>query len=223
MSECVVRACRGDRARYRPVASQLCEGSDPIVVSRAMLRHCAARLLYVADLDALTGSPPQAEVVAALLAAEPDVRLWLDAGFRDLAAWHVLRRRFGAAASRVTPVFASEALVGPAEAREALTSGPAVLSLDRRREPLPDRADCWSSPRIWPETVIAMNLDRVGSDGGPDLATVARLHRLRPDLRYVGAGGIRAADDIAAAARGPATAWLVASVLHDLRIPPVRP
>ena len=221
MSGCAVRAIRGERARYRPVRSGLCQGCDPVVVAMAMLRHCGGRLLYVADLDALTGGPPQSDIIAELLAADLSLSIWLDAGFGKLDRWHSVREAIGPAAQRVTPIFASEALAGPAEAREALAWTPAILSLDRRRQALPDRADCWANADIWPATVIAMSLDRVGSCDGPDLDLVEDLHRRRPDLGYVGAGGIRDAADLAAAGRGPAAGWLVASVLHDLRIPPV--
>ena len=203
------------------MVSGLCEGSDPVVVARAMLRHCSGHLLYVADLDALGGGSPQAASFAALLAAEPSLTIWLDAGFRDLGDWRRLRGKLGDAARRVAPVFASETLAGARQAREALACGSTILSLDQRRLALPDRAGCWSTPELWPGTVIAMSLDRVGSGDGPDLETVERLHRQRPGLRYVGAGGIRDGGDLAAAARGPASAWLVASVLHELRIPPV--
>ncbi|MCB1926908.1 MAG: nickel transporter [Rhodocyclaceae bacterium] len=220
MSGCAVRAVRGDRARYRPVRSGLCRGCDPVVVAMAMLRHCGGRLLYVADLDALTGGPPQPDIIAELLAADSSLSIWLDAGFGSFAAWRSVREAIGDAARRVTPIFASEALAGPAEARDALARSPAILSLDRRRVPLPDRAGCWANAGMWPATVIAMSLDRVGSGDGPDLDLVEDLHRRRPDLSVVGAGGIRDAADLAAAGRGPAAGWLVASVLHDLRIPP---
>ncbi len=51
----VVRAVRGDRQSYRPIVSTLCEGSDPVVVARALCAHCDSNRLYAADLDALTG------------------------------------------------------------------------------------------------------------------------------------------------------------------------
>lgn len=55
----VVRAIRGERQRYRPIVSGLCDGSDPVTVALAMLDACASRRLYVADLDALAGQSVQ--------------------------------------------------------------------------------------------------------------------------------------------------------------------
>ncbi|MEP6505197.1 MAG: HisA/HisF-related TIM barrel protein, partial [Betaproteobacteria bacterium] len=55
----------------------------------------------------------------------------------------------------------------------------------------------------------------VGAQAGPDLALFARLHALAPDRHWIGAGGVGHADDLRAAALAGASAWLVASALHD--------
>ncbi len=217
----VVRAVRGQRALYRPIRSSLCRGSEPLDVAAAMLRYCASDLLYLADLDALAGRPAQCAAIADLLCGSPDLTIWLDAGFRRLSDWHAIRDRLGAASRRVTPVFASESLASPGAAWQALApEHGAILSLDRRRDPLPDLGRCWLTPGLWPSRVIVMTLDRVGSDQGPDLATLAELQRQRPELHFVGAGGIRSDADLAAAREGPAEAWLVASAIHDRNISP---
>jgi phosphoribosylformimino-5-aminoimidazole carboxamide ribotide isomerase len=67
--------------------------------------------------------------------------------------------------------------------------------------------------------VIVMTLDRVGAFAGPDLAAFADIRRRAPQAAVIGAGGIRDSDDLAAASRAGAHEWLVASALHDLRIP----
>lgn len=218
-----VRAVRGDRASYRPVQSRLCEGSDPVIVARALCAHCDARRLYVADLDALTGGPPQLAVLQALLRALPGVELWVDAGFADAQAALALRDRLGADADRVVTIFASESL----RSREDLERCCAdrrgsVLSLDRRDGRRLDAAGCWEAPSLWPERVIVMTLERVGADAGPDLDTLREVQTRSPATLLVGAGGIRHEADLAAAARAGAHAWLVASALHDGRLPPVR-
>jgi phosphoribosylformimino-5-aminoimidazole carboxamide ribotide isomerase len=82
-----------------------------------------------------------------------------------------------------------------------------------------DRAGCWTQPSLWPSRVIVMTLERVGSDGGPDLDTFAQVRRQAPQRQFIGAGGIRDARDLSAAREAGASAWLVASALHDLRLP----
>ena len=216
-----VRALGGERDRYLPLSSPLCADSDPLAVASSLLDYCDSELLYVADLDALSGEASQTEVLEALLASQPKARMWLDAGFADADAWWRLAARLGETARRIDPVFASEALRSAAAARQALAQvGAGLLSLDRRARVLPDRAGCWSTPDLWPARLIVMTLDRVGGGGGPDLATLASVRAQREDVTVIGAGGIRNADDLARAAEAGASAWLVASAIHDRRIPP---
>lgn len=215
----VVRAVRGERSAYRPVHSVLCPGSEPVAVARSLLDHTAATTLYVADLDALTGGAAQGPALAALLAALPQTSIWLDAGFRAPADFAALAAGLGPAAARLVPVFASETLPGPEAARECLADpARAILSLDRRGDSPLDPADCWGHSSWWPQRLIVMTLDRVGSGAGPDLDTLAAVRRRAPAATLIGAGGIRGESDLQAAAAADAAAWLVASALHDGRL-----
>lgn len=216
----VVRAIAGHRAAYRPVVSGLCAGSEPVAVARAMCAHCNATTLYVADLDALTGRAPQAGVLMAMLQALPGVELWVDGGFRDAGDAQTLRDRLGSEADRVVPVFGSESLATPDAWRACLQGswpgrGGPILSLDQRGGKPLDAAGCWDDVTLWPDRVIVMTLDRVGSAAGPDLHTLRQLRAKVPQAKVIGAGGIRHATDLEAAHRAGAHAWLVASALHD--------
>ena len=220
----VVRAVKGERERYRPIESALCRSSDPVRVARILLAHCGSRKLYAADLDALTGRARQTSAIEALLAALPTLELWLDAGFASPEDVTAVMKTLGEHASRVTPVFGSESLRMPADVERCFADpGAAILSLDRRNERPLDPSGCWSAPVRWPNRVIVMTLDRVGAFSGPDLATFEEVRRRAPHARVIGAGGVRNADDLAAAQESGAHAWLVASALHDLRLPRQRP
>jgi phosphoribosylformimino-5-aminoimidazole carboxamide ribotide isomerase len=221
----VVHARRGERQSYRPIISDLCTGSDPLVVARALIARTAARELYVADLDALLGGAVQVDVLDALCAALPGVAWWLDAGFADASAAGALLARLAAHAPRIVPVFASEALPSRAALERCFDAarpvhGAALLSLDARGGERLDRAGCWEAPALWPARVIVMTLDRVGADAGPDLATLRSLRRAAPRVQFIGAGGVRDAADLRAAGEAGAHAWLVASALHDGRLTP---
>ena len=230
----VVRAVRGHRRAYRAIESRLCVGSDPVAVAAALCEHCATQQLYVADLDALLGEPWQVESLRSLVQALPDVELWLDAGFANAAAASMLRAELGAAGTSIVPVFGSESLASRSELERcfaASNSGDAsgvaaaagaVLSLDRRDGQRLDAAGCWEAPALWPRRVIVMTLERVGSDAGPDLETLSDVQIKAPRTFLVGAGGIRNEADLARAAEVGAGAWLVASALHDGRLPRVR-
>lgn len=220
----VVRAIAGNRAAYRPIVSQLCQGSEPLTVARALCEHCASSQLYLADLDALQGGAVQLEALRTLLQGLPELELWLDAGFADAAAAESLREELGPLAERVVFVFGSESM----RSREALAqcfdrSQPAasgrVLSLDRRGGQRLDAAGCWDAVELWPQRLIVMTLERVGSDAGPDLDTLRDVRAKAPGAMLVGAGGIRNEADLARAQEAGADAWLVASALHDGRLP----
>ncbi|MEO7338571.1 MAG: HisA/HisF-related TIM barrel protein [Caldimonas sp.] len=225
----VVRAVRGDRHAYRPIVSTLCGTSEPLDVARILCTHCATDQLYVADLDALLGQPAQVLVVRRLLEALPRLELWLDAGFDQASSAEHLLAALGTFGTRVVPVFGSESLASRAELERCFgpTAGSAakerVLSLDRRDGQRLDAAGCWDAADLWPPRVIVMTLERVGADAGPDLDTLAEVKAKSPSTRLIGAGGIRNAEDLARAGAAGAEAWLVASALHDGRLPAVRP
>lgn len=216
----VVRGVRGERHGYRPIVSQLVEGSVPRAVAQALLRAAPAPaggnpVLYVADLDAIQGGPLQLAVLAGLLQSLPDLELWLDAGFTGPGPAQVLRAAFGAPAVRVRAVYGSESLAAPRDL-DALTHDPlAILSLDSRLARPLDPSGSWQRPQAWPRTVIVMTLDRVGAGSGPDLGTFSALRALAPTRTWIGAGGVRDAGDLRAAAAAGASGWLVASALHD--------
>jgi uncharacterized protein related to proFAR isomerase len=212
-----VHAVRGERSRYRPVASQLCSGSDPAIIARALVDYCAAPVLYVADLGGIMRATPQADVLSRLARALPGVELWLDAGFTNAASALAVIDQLRNEGATVTPVFGSETLRTGA-ARDLPRD--AALSLDQRHgSPLGDPA-LWTDASQWPAHVIVMSLDRVGSFSGPDLATIADIrHRAGNDRTIVGAGGVRDAGDLRAAEAAGANAWLIASALHDKSIP----
>lgn len=216
----VVRGVRGERAAYRPIVSRLADGSAPLAIARG-LRAAAPPppgqppLLYVADLDAIQGGAPQVGVLLDLLHAEPQLQLWLDAGFAQPAAVRALRATMGPAGARLRPVYGSESLASPAALDELAREPDAILSLDSRLAAPLDPSGAWERPQAWPRTVIVMTLDRVGAASGPDLGTFARLRALAPDRQWIGAGGVRDAADLRAAGEGGASGWLVASALHD--------
>ncbi|MCC8403176.1 phosphoribosylformimino-5-aminoimidazole carboxamide ribotide isomerase [Paraburkholderia sp. MMS20-SJTN17] len=232
----VVRAVRGERSAYRPIQSRLAPTSDPLAVARALIEASGAPTLYIADLGAILRHGAHAATLAALRAALPRVELWLDAGFADYASMRALFERIddalaqrnsqhdcdaaGSQLATLVPVFGTESLRDIHALHAARRDGyTPILSLDHRAGELLAATAHDGSSAWWPSRVIAMTLDQVGSYTGPDLATFQRLRAQAPaHTTLIGAGGIRNRDDLAAAARTGATAWLVASALHDRRI-----
>jgi phosphoribosylformimino-5-aminoimidazole carboxamide ribotide isomerase len=220
-----VHAVRGERERYRPLRSTIVAGSDPVRVARAVRKVFGRDELYVADLDAIAGGPPHHEVVAALA---HEARVMVDAGTTEAA---VVRQLLELGAARV--VVGTETLADRAafeRLRQRLPDAPLVLSLDLRagRVVAPDAglarlgaAEALARlARSGVREVIVLDLARVGSGAGPDLALVRELSTRFPDLKLLAGGGVRDVADLRALAEAGAAGALVATALHSGAIEP---
>jgi len=205
----VVRARAGERASYAPIVTPLAKGSSPGAVAEGMLKAGGAGTLYVADLDAIMdGVPPDRASLAAIRAACPGVRLWVDAGFCEAAGVEAfLATGFG------RPVIGSESQRDAGLVR-ALRDR-AVFSLDTRGAERLGPAILHDEPAHWPRDVIVMTLGRVGVGAGPDLDRLRALRTSSPATRLYAAGGVRGPADMAALAALGVAGALVASAIHD--------
>jgi HisA/HisF family protein len=224
-SGAAVHAVRGERERYRPLRSAIVAGSDPVRVARAVRRTFGLDELYVADLDAIAGRPPHREVVAALAR---EARPMVDAGATEAAA---VRQLLDLGAARI--VVGTETLAGRAaleRLRQQLPDAPLVLSLDLRAgrvvSPDAELARLGAAEALarlahsGVHEVIVLDLARVGSGAGPDLALVRRLGARFPDLELLAGGGVRDVADLRALAQAGAAGALVATALHGGAIEP---
>src|SRR5262249_33670542 len=103
----VVRAVAGRRDDYRPMVSKLTESTEPLAVASALLAASGATELYVADLDAITGTERSGRVVPEL-ANRCECRLFADLGIRTTADLQSVPRM-----QHVVPVLGCETLAGP--------------------------------------------------------------------------------------------------------------
>jgi phosphoribosylformimino-5-aminoimidazole carboxamide ribotide isomerase len=210
----VVHALRGQRERYAPLQSPLSPDALPNSVLDGLLTLADFRTIYVADLDALMGQPPQTRLMGGLIDRYSDITFWVDNGHAggqaSIEAW----------GDRVRPVIGSES-IGIADLAE-LQRAPVdfVLSLDFQGDSLIGDPRLLTQPALWPRNVILMNLARVGSLEGPDLGQLARFVDEHPDHCLIAAGGVRDAADLAALDRAGAAAVLLASALHQQALPP---
>jgi phosphoribosylformimino-5-aminoimidazole carboxamide ribotide isomerase len=224
-SGAAVHAVRGERQRYRPLRSEIVAGSDPVQVTRAVREALGLDELYVADLDAIAGGRGNREIVAALAR---EARVMVDAGVRDAAA---VKPQLELGAAQV--VIGTETLAGKAELarlRAELPEAPLVLSLDLRAGHVlsPDSALAGLGPpdalaqlaRSGVREVIVLDLARVGTDAGPDVALVRELCARFPELELLAGGGVRDVADLRALAEAGAAGALVATALHGGAIGP---
>ena len=202
-----VRAVRGERASYQALETPLAQSTDPVDVARGYQRLYPFQILYIADLDGIEGRG--ANFVVHQQAAEAwDGEVWVDDGSVDLP---------NAPAERIRYVLGSESLPDglPKDAKE---SRDWILSLDFRGDQFQGSRRILDDADAWPDRVIIMTLERVGSNEGPDLALIESIIARADGRQVFAAGGVRGRDDLLALRDAGAAGALVASALHRGKI-----
>ncbi len=205
----VVHAKAGQRDHYAPIRSKLTHGSDAIAVISAFLSVYPFSTIYIADLDAIMHKPVQQQLITSILNRFPAVHFWLDAGGHTA---ELCRNDH-----RLVPVFGSESTAYKQFTRLRDLFSDMVLSLDFQQQRFIGDEHILKQTECWPETVILMNLDRVGTCSG---LQADEFTPIKPDKhrQFYAAGGFRQfADFIQADARG-FTGALVATSLHEQQL-----
>jgi phosphoribosylformimino-5-aminoimidazole carboxamide ribotide isomerase len=197
-----VHAVRGERERYRPIG-------DPL----SLARRFRLDELYVADLDAIAGTGGNDSIIAALAR---EARLMVDAGVSEPEKAQALLdlgvQRVVVGTETLTDADALDRMpdaILSVDLRDGRT-----LSADPRLAGIPALDAVALMHRAGLREVIVLDLARVGTCAGPDVATIAELHAAYPDLELLAGGGVRDAGDLRALADAGATGALVATALH---------
>jgi HisA/HisF family protein len=215
-----VHGTGGDRGRYAPVKSAITPSlGDPLALAQAYVSVLGTSEMYVADLDAIEGGVAQYGIhhrlsritrswIDAGLRSEQDACALLDAGADRVVVGletlpgfellHAIVQRFGA--DRVAfsldlrdgiPLASSEVLraMAPRElARRAVDAGV--------------------------DTVIVLDLERVGGAVGVDDALMRNMRTALPGVDLIAGGGVRHRADIDRLAAAGANGALVATAVH---------
>jgi phosphoribosylformimino-5-aminoimidazole carboxamide ribotide isomerase len=215
-----VHAVRGERERYRPVSGVIGgDDGDALALARGLRNELGIEEIYVADLDAIVGGNGHAALLRALAG---EARLMVDAGVSEPAQARAL---LDLGAHRV--IAGTETLSGPEALDRLLAELPAgalILSVDLRDGrvlspdgmlaglPALDAVARLNRPGL--REAIVLDLARVGSGAGPDVALIAEIHDAFPDLDLLAGGGVRDVDDLRALDAAGAAGTLVATALH---------
>jgi HisA/HisF family protein len=199
---------RGERERYRPVG-------DPLSLARRFRDALGLDELYVADLDAIAGGAGDDSVIRALAREAP---VMVDAGVSDPERARALLglgvHRIVVGTETLVDADALDRLLPEAVLSVDLRDGHA-LSPDPRLAGLPALDAVARLHRAALREVIVLDLARVGSGAGPDVALIAEIHAAFPNLELLAGGGVRDAADLRALADAGAAGALVATALHD--------
>ncbi len=205
----VVRAYKGQRDLYKPISSPLCPDSNPHRVVEQLLSVSTSDILYIADLNSIQNNGNNLDVILALATQHPDREIWLDAGIPSSLA----------SAANITRVIGSESCTSLDALQAALTStNNAVLSLDFQDRHFLGPPEILQHPALWPDRIILMSLDAVGSGHGADFASLQAILTQVKGRNVYAAGGVRHLDDLMRLKELGCAGALIASALHDLTI-----
>ena len=223
-----VHARGGRRETYEPVrtvAGAAIDDGDAVAVARAYVDRLGIGELYAADLDALSGQAPQDALVTDIAAVGAPLLV-------DAAATSVDRARHALALGAACVVVALETLDSFDTLRRIcreIGGQRVAFSLDLRGgQPIVASNSTASNDAAHSiaarardagaGAVIVIDVARVGTGSGLDLALIARVRAATPGLTLLAGGGVRSVDDLARLAAAGCDGALVATALHDGRI-----
>ncbi len=205
----VVHARGGDREAYPPLQSVLTQSTRPETVVADLLAWYPFPQVYIADLEAIESGDRETTLYRSLCDRFKQTEIWLDAGIesaRDVDIYPPVENlKLVVGSETLTDI---ELLANKA-CRERL-----ILSLDRRHDRLLGDKDLLSRTDIWTQKMILMSLDHVGADKGPACAWLETLAKVRKDISWYVAGGVRGRKDLEIIEEKGATGALIASAIH---------
>ena len=205
----VIHAVKGQRDYYQPIQSHLCHSSEADKIISAYLGLYPFNLIYVADLDAINGKGDNSEIIKRIQDVHPQLNIWLDTGISKLADYKTNQ------SNKLIHVIGSETGINKNELNSLKNAYPEfILSLDFSEKGLIGDPEILESPDVWPDIIINMTLNRVGSKTGPDLERLCKTKAIAPLKRVFAAGGIRNRYDLQRLADIDVAGALIATALH---------
>ena len=207
----VVHAKHGNRHEYLPIKSILTDSSEPLAVVKAFFTLYPFKQLYIADINAIQKANNHQNTILEIAKDFPQLEIWLDAGFDSPSLINDYSFH------NINPVLGSECL-NSIEQYQALLSASqhrAILSLDYKDDLFQGAQDLLKNTSLWPNEVIVMTLNKVGSNTGPDLAKLASIKTQSNLSNIYAAGGVRNSHDLEALKASNISGVLMASALHN--------
>ncbi len=206
----VVHAIRGQRERYKAVKSDLCNSSEPVAIVQAFLELHPFDKIYAADLNAITNRGNNTPIINHLKNTFPGIRFWVDNGAscqQDIEQ-PVL--------DDTIIVLGSETNISPKLLKSLYKKHPDLaLSLDFRDGLFLGDSALWETPEVWPDKIILMNLDRVGSGSGIQKELLDSVIRKKNPKELYIAGGIQSMEDLTTLKHRGIDGVLMATALHS--------
>jgi phosphoribosylformimino-5-aminoimidazole carboxamide ribotide isomerase len=207
----VVHAKHGNRHEYLPIKSPLTDSSEPLAVVQAVLALYPFKQLYIADINAIQKTGNHKNTILEITNSFPNLEIWLDAGFDKESSITSYQSR------NIKPVLGSESLsnIGQYQALSTGSQHRAILSLDYKDSLFQGPQELSMDANLWPNDVIVMTLNKVGSNAGPDLTKLSAIKYQSKQSNIYAAGGVRNSADLEALKASNISGALIASALHN--------
>lgn len=202
----VVLAKKGARDLYRPVNSRLCSDPLPLAVINTFISLSPFHTIYIADLNAIMHKDDNLELIVKLVNTFPQLEFWVDAGNRSMELNGL---------DQVIPVISTETGTSPDDLANYHSENRYILSLDYMNGDLIGDPRLLALTELWPDKIIIMSMDLVGSRSGPDTNLVSNIQLQIPKKKLYIAGGVRNSGDLATLADMNVSGALIASALHN--------
>jgi phosphoribosylformimino-5-aminoimidazole carboxamide ribotide isomerase len=209
----VVHARQGQRQNYQPIKSLLTHSNKPLDIVAALLDIYPFSQLYIADLNAIQQSGDNFNAIRAVAQKFPHLKLWIDAGTHS-----------------IQPIAHSSVILGSENFPNDISGlenflvcknqqkDDIVLSLDFMPNGYQGPAELLEISQYWPQDVIIMSLQNVGTNQGANTNLIHKILALAPGKNLYAAGGIRHAEDLIALKNMGIHGALIATALHQKQL-----
>ncbi len=205
----VVAAKQGQRKAYKPIKSNLSHSSTISDVVDAFLNIFPFKNIYIADLNAITGSGDNQNIIDTTIKNYSSIEFWVDKGInpQELSVITDIKYRLILGSESQNPNYFKNI-------NKPLNNY--LLSLDF----FPSKGyvgpkELLNSADLWPTDIIIMSLDRVGKNSGPDMEKLQFFCKNYPSKNFIAAGGVRHKQDLINLKKMGIKHALVASALHS--------
>jgi phosphoribosylformimino-5-aminoimidazole carboxamide ribotide isomerase len=212
----VVHAKQGNRQHYLPIKSQLTSSTHPMDIVSAFKDTFAFDTLYIADLNAIQQQPIAEHLIliTRILEQFPKLEIWLDQGEVNT------NNTFKGFNQSINPMVGSESLHSMQHYNQMTIdlNKSFQLSLDYFPSGYKGPKALIESSAGWPQNVVVMSLNHVGSKLGIDASHLKHALNLKTHHQIFAAGGVQDYQDIITLQNMGVNGALVASALHNKQL-----
>ncbi|KAF3982806.1 MAG: hypothetical protein HFP81_10740 [Methylococcales symbiont of Hymedesmia sp. n. MRB-2018] len=205
----VVSALQGKRNIYQPIKSTLSSSPSIEDILQGFLSIYPFKRFYIADINAITDSGNNQQLIDKLINQYSSIEFWLDNGKK-------IQQLSLSNDDKYISVIGSECQNTMDFYSEIEKIKQTILSLDF----FPDTGykgpiELMQDSTLWPDNIILMTLNSIGKNAGPEMNRLTGFCKKYPEKNFIAAGGIRHTNDLLCLHEIGIKQVLIASALHS--------